>query len=207
MTKETREHLSSFMDGELAPDAARFVARRLGGDEALGDTWQRYHLIRDCLRQPGEGGTMMRLRIDAARLENAPQAAPQRRWLRPFGGMAVAASVALAAVLVTLQLGQVQQAEAPQPFTSPNPLQIAPASQAASFSADMSSEQQRLNRYLMQHKQAAGAVGQQGFVSVAPFIATVPVQIVVPDTAEAALEGDEEIPAAEAAQDSETDTR
>ena len=38
MTKETLEHLSSLMDGELSPEAGRFLARRMATDESLSLT-------------------------------------------------------------------------------------------------------------------------------------------------------------------------
>ena len=34
MSKETREHISSLMDGEISREASRFLVRRLGDDDA-----------------------------------------------------------------------------------------------------------------------------------------------------------------------------
>ena len=89
MSNETREHLSCLMDGELSSDAGRFVARRMGNDEALCDTWQRYHLIRDCLRRPGETVVLTQLSVDLDAAD-APEAMGARTagsglpgWLRP----------------------------------------------------------------------------------------------------------------------------
>jgi len=53
MSKESLEHLSSLMDGELSRETGLFLTRRLSSDEEMCDTWERYHLIRDCIRQPG----------------------------------------------------------------------------------------------------------------------------------------------------------
>jgi len=50
MSKESREHLSSLMDGEISKETGRFLVRRLGSDAELRMTWTRYHLVRDCLR-------------------------------------------------------------------------------------------------------------------------------------------------------------
>ena len=52
MSKETREHISCLMDGEVSREASRFLVRRLGSDIELSATWARYHLVRDCLRNP-----------------------------------------------------------------------------------------------------------------------------------------------------------
>ena len=52
MSDETvREQLSSLMDGELPPDSARFLSKRLGNDADLAATWERWHCARDILRQ------------------------------------------------------------------------------------------------------------------------------------------------------------
>ncbi len=53
MSKETLEHLSSLMDGEISREAGSFLTRRLFSDDAMCEKWERYHLIRDCIRQPG----------------------------------------------------------------------------------------------------------------------------------------------------------
>ena len=97
MSKETREHISSLMDGEISREASRFLVRRLGDDEQLCATWARYHVVRDCLRDP-EGGyaredLCSRVR-DAIEREAAP--APSRRigrgWLKPVAGVAIASA-------------------------------------------------------------------------------------------------------------------
>ena len=53
MSKESLEHLSSLMDGELSRETGLFLTRRLSADDEMCETWERYHLIRDCIRQPG----------------------------------------------------------------------------------------------------------------------------------------------------------
>ena len=58
MSKETLEHISSFMDGEFSRETGLFLTRRLSADEELTASWERYHLIRDCIRYQGrhQGG-------------------------------------------------------------------------------------------------------------------------------------------------------
>ena len=184
MSKETREHLSSLMDGELSPEAGRFLTRRLGADSELNATWQRYHLVRDCLRRPGQTVAYTRLSVDLDALDSEDRDAtndPARRpgvpaWLRPLAGTAIAASVAVAAVLVAVNLESPSPVPAAEPFASPNPTvrRQVPLSQPASY-------QQSMNRYLQRHSQVAGAVGQKGFVSPLPIVATVPEQVVEAD--------------------------
>lgn len=184
MTKDTLEHLSCLMDGELSTDAGRFVVRRAASDDSLGETWQRYHLIRDCLRRPGETTSLATLSIDPDQLDDELSAdhsvptRPESRWLRPVAGSAIAASVAAIAVAVTLNLNPAATPSTAVPFASPNSAGLAPISQPASFQTGNAANQQSLNRYLVRHKQAAGAVGQQGFVSFIPIVATAPVQMI-----------------------------
>lgn len=178
------------MDGELSRETSLFVTRRLSTDEALGASWERYHLIRDCIRQPGskQAVTGLRARIGASLSADAAPASrglAGRRWLKPVSGLAIAASVAVMAIMVTApQPGTVpaagaeaSTATANQPFVSPNALPVAPASQAASYE---SSDQ--LNVYLLRHNQVARTPGRQGFVSFVPIVAT---------PAEAAAEADD----------------
>lgn len=182
------------MDGELSPEAGRFLARRMGSEEALGATWQRYHLIRDCLRRPGESFALTRLHVDLESLDVDEETAPAAgmpRWLRPVAGSAIAASVAAAAVFLTLNLNTAPTVEGPEPFASPNPINRVPVSQPVSLNAGNS--QRSLNRYVLRHQQAAGAVGQQGFVALVPIVATAPVQVIepAPDNPEAPQPADE----------------
>ena len=179
MSKESLEHLSSLMDGELSRETGLFMTRRLSSDEALCDTWERYHLIRDCIRQPGSKQvvTGLRAKISASLdvVDSPVKSSWQnQRWLKPVSGLAIAASVALMAIVVTAP----QPAEVPgtsdpvisaaanQPFVSPNTLPLVPASQAVSYNSN------RLNAYLLRHNQMARTAGRQGFVSFVPIVAT-----------------------------------
>ncbi len=106
-TDETlREQLSALLDDELELDASRFLLSRLQHDQSLSRTLDRYQLIQQCLRQESLerlGDQRLRTRVRAA-LESTPQETPRKLarhgspWLRPLGGVAVAASVALMAI-------------------------------------------------------------------------------------------------------------
>jgi sigma-E factor negative regulatory protein RseA len=185
MSKESLEHLSSLMDGELSDEAGSFLIRRLSSDEAMCDTWERYHLIRDCIRQPGSKYFVTGMCAKLNTSLDAEQALPRsswrsNRWLKPVSGVAIAASVALLAIVVTApQPGELTgvgdtalSTPANQPFVSPNTLPLAPVSQAASFAPAQQSNSNRLNAYLLRHNQMARTAGRQGFVSFVPIVAT-----------------------------------
>lgn len=97
--------LSALMDGELAPDQARFLLRRLQHDGELADRWERWQLAGEVLR--GRAGVLLpdgfAGRVgEALRMEAVP-ATPVRRspgaW-RWGGVAALAASVAAVALML-----------------------------------------------------------------------------------------------------------
>jgi sigma-E factor negative regulatory protein RseA len=199
MSKESLEHLSSLMDGELSRETGLFLTRRLSSDEEMCDTWERYHLIRDCIRQPGSklAVTGLCVKVSASLdTEEAPTVSiwSNNRWLKPVSGLAIAASVALMAIVVTApQSGEVPatgdaalSTAANQPFISPNNLPLTPVSQAASYTPGSRVDSNRLNAYLLRHNQMARTAGRQGFVSFVPIVATPVVTV-----AEATEEGSE----------------
>lgn len=183
MSKESLEHLSSLMDGELSRESGLFLTRRLSSDEKMCDKWERYHLIRDCIRQPGSKQVVTGLRAGlkaSLQAEESPASSSwlNNRWLKPVSGLAIAASVAMVAIVATapqpvvMQTGEVTAQEAKaQPFVSPNTLPLTPGSQAASFAPAQQNQSNRLNAYLLRHNQMARTAGRQGFVSFVPIVA------------------------------------
>lgn len=104
MNQDIREQLSALIDNELDRDRTRFLLKRAEHDAALVALWQRWHLTGEVLR-----GAALPLRQDFlagihARLDDtqARSVAVSRRAdvLRWTGGFAVAASVALAALML-----------------------------------------------------------------------------------------------------------
>ena len=109
MSKETLEHISSFMDGEFSRETGLFLTRRLSADEELTGTWERYHLIRDCIRYRDRhhGGRIsvmdfsQRIRVALSEEAVTPsKGLSSKRWLKPVTGIAIAASVAAMALFV-----------------------------------------------------------------------------------------------------------
>jgi negative regulator of sigma E activity len=182
MNEETLEHVSSLMDGELSRETGLFLTRRICADGELTATWERYHLIRDCIRQPGGKFPLVDLSARMREALSGEEAAPvspwvSSRWLRPVTGMAVAVSVALMAIVTVgpdpLPQNPAESAgQVAQPFSSPNILPVVPRTQAASFSPQAQGRDARLNSYLLRHNQASGSLTAQGFIGFAPIVSS-----------------------------------
>ncbi len=192
MAKESLEHISVLMDGEFSRETGMFLARRLSSEEAMCEKWERYHLIRDCIRQPGGKQVVSGLceKFNASLDAEDTSVEPfgnTHRWLKPVAGLAIAASVALMAIVVTAppagtipgnSADATLASPANPPFVSPNTLSltpaIAPVSQAVSYASAQQANTSRLNAYLLRHNQTARTAGRQGFVSFVPIVATQP---------------------------------
>lgn len=104
MNEQIHEQLSALMDGELERDQARFLLKRVAVESELPLRWARYHVARHALRQQRLVPVSVHF-ADAvmARLEAEPAAMVHRgaSWLRWGAGSAIAASVAVAALVLT----------------------------------------------------------------------------------------------------------
>jgi negative regulator of sigma E activity len=109
MNEELDSQLSAMFDNELPAAECELLARRLSKDEELKGRWGRYAAIGATIR--AEGGVRLNsglaLRVSTA-ISSEPEvvAEPVREprkklasWWTPVAGMAVAASVAAAAIL------------------------------------------------------------------------------------------------------------
>lgn len=183
-----REQLSALMDGELPPDSARFLSKRLGNDAELVATWERWHCGRDILRQQGSLAPVdfcakVREAIEAEGTVPAMRvpAASGRLW-RGLAGGTIAAGVAAFA----LMLGQ--PAVAPQvntageatlvavaPVTTsdltPN-WRLSPVAYGQSVALAAPQLNSEFDRYFVEHGLANGTAGALGIVSYVPVVAT-----------------------------------
>jgi negative regulator of sigma E activity len=146
-----RRQLSAMLDGELSPDQARFMLRRLQHDAELAACWERWQVCGDVLR--GRGHAL--LPADFSRRVAEAIAAPaagvaaveanarvprrQHRVLH-WGGGALAASIALAALFMARPL---TDARAPgladagrSGATAPAVVQVAPPAVLADAGVD-----------------------------------------------------------------------
>jgi sigma-E factor negative regulatory protein RseA len=104
MTEANMQNLSAAMDGELSREELRFLLRRFDHDASLMQVWTRYHVVSQGLRRqlPALAGDGFALRVMAAIAgERTVAKSPRREWLRLSLGGAIAASVAVAALIVS----------------------------------------------------------------------------------------------------------
>ena len=199
MNEQIHEQLSALMDGELERDQIRFLLKRMTAGGELPLRWARYHVVRQTLRhqhlQPVSENFAEAV---MAQLEREPAASSSSRgvhpWLRWGAGGAIAASVAVAALVLTrpaveepiaangargvTQIASIRTAPAaatsaatrsvasdfPAPLLAPN----GPVETApASFGTDLvepAVTDPRLQSYLIRHYQATGTAGSSNFV-------------------------------------------
>jgi sigma-E factor negative regulatory protein RseA len=115
MTEQLRESLSALMDDEANEIELQRLLSQLGEDEALRQTWIRYHLARSVI----SGQPVGRLNLDISQQVSAaiagearPRAAVWQRMSRPIASLAVAASVTAVVVFGGQQLYQAGDPEA-----------------------------------------------------------------------------------------------
>ncbi len=167
MSDYKNEELSALIDGEYEGNNDK-VYDDLVRSEEMRDTWSRYHLIGDCLREqlPEKISSNISTAVFKT-LHNEPTVlAPQntkRFNLKPLAGFAIAASVAMAAVFTVQNSNEVNSVStspvlatnttAPQSQTYSFPdAQVLPASVRKSDTPEEVANQ-RLNNYLMNHNE------------------------------------------------------
>lgn len=138
-----QQQLSAMLDGELLPDQAKFMLRRLEHDQELAACWERWQVCGDILRGrhdallPADFSRRVANAIagedEVASTATSTEAAATRqpRWARWGGGVALAASVAVVALFVGRQASEIDPES-----TSAAPVQVV-ASTAQAPAASM----------------------------------------------------------------------
>lgn len=191
MTDQIREQMSALIDGELPRDQVDLLVRRMARDAELKRAFGNYVLAGEALRAPGSvlasRGFAARVsaaigdaEVGEAALPSAAERAPFH-WRRPAAAVAVAASAALAAVLLVRPDGG-----QPEQFAerSGAPLTLPVVSLPVGGSSPTPGENQRLAGYMVVHGQYATPIGRRAVWTNA--LATDPgIARITPGTAEA----------------------
>lgn len=185
MNESNKEQLSALIDGE---DDSSQTIDDLIHDQEMKETWSRYHLIGDCLRDNLPEGISNQVYNEVSQaLSNEPTVlAPQttkRFNIKPLAGFAIAASVAMAAVFSIQSNNQIAPAvnggspiaaattAQPETFDFSAP-QILPASVKMSDTPESIADQ-RLNNYLMNHNEYRSSNGMNGIL---PYVRMVTIE-------------------------------
>jgi negative regulator of sigma E activity len=136
MTEQINDQASAFVDDELSPEECAFFARRLERDEETRSKIMRYMATGAVLRKDLllADGDLLRRRINAS-LDGVtmPRATKHRRsfggFVKPLLGTGIAASVALAALVVLRGTDQLE----PEVFAGDVAIQSLRASEPPSY--------------------------------------------------------------------------
>lgn len=174
MNDALKMQISAFIDGELPANESELLLRRLSQDSAMRQQVAQYLTIGRLIRREQEvpGMGELRNRIAAALGEEPVEAVPapepaRRRYLKPAAGVAVAATVAVAALV---GLRQTELSEAPQrPVAS---VESAPPSAAESIGytepapAALSERPgETLMQYYLSHGATSADLGANGILT------------------------------------------
>lgn len=169
MTDQIREQISALIDGELPEDEVGLLVRRLERDEQLRSVFSRYVLAGEAVRSPGSPlasrGFPARVSAAIGEVAVAPNVRAdtpaRRRWYnRPAFATAIAASAAIAAVLLVgrgyQQAGQIAQDSLERVRDS-----FASLPAIGQASSPTPAHSQRLAGYLVAHGQFSNPIGRR----------------------------------------------
>ena len=182
MTEQELERLSALVDDELSPHDIAGEVRKLNLNEEARQRWSSYHLIGDAMRREvGPAYSTSLAQSISQRLQDEPVVmAPAalktkgsgRR--KAFTGVAVAASLAAVAMVMTPQLIN-QEGSAPQPVvaeqqqTEPRTYFVAQDGTRWELLKKPAVES-RLNNYLVNHQERSPSSNIKGIMPYATFV-------------------------------------
>ncbi|MET0065473.1 MAG: sigma-E factor negative regulatory protein [Candidatus Thiodiazotropha sp.] len=183
MTEQELERLSALVDDEIPLNEIPMEIKKLSVNSSTREQWSRYHLIGDVMR--GETGGQIAPGLAQAiseRIQDEPVVLAPGAFKRPaskrrhtYTGVAVAASLAAAAVVMVPQMINPEGSDMPQ--------QSVAASQASSphtlYVADDGTRwellkkpkvESRLNAYLVNHQELSPTNNMKGIMPFANFV-------------------------------------
>lgn len=182
MTEQEFERLSALVDDELPPNEIGGEIHKLTQSEGARQSWSRYHLIGDAMRReigsiydPGLAQSISRrLQDEPVVLAPAAIKGPGFSRLKTLTGLAVAASLAGVAVVLTPQMIN------PQGSASPPVLAEQPAAENTTYVLAQDGTrwemlkkpavESRLNAYLVNHQERSPSSNIKGIMPYANFV-------------------------------------
>ena len=184
MSEEDKERYSAWLDDEAEHDEVHSIAAEQ--NNAHFCTASRYQMIGDAMRGKVTDASMtdisasVRAAIsqepELAPAQSKPVRAPQREtrplfgglgaWLRPVGGLAVAATVAMVMV-VTLTEQPIDTSGTTASNVGQQPVISIPVSNPGTYNARIAQPAVNLNNYLRQHSEHAAQDTVQGLMPYA----------------------------------------
>jgi sigma-E factor negative regulatory protein RseA len=176
MNDSIREQLSAMADGEMEAEGTRFLLKRLERDSEFRGVWERYHLMRDCLRHQGTMAPPdfcagVSALIDAEEATSRRKPVARSSW-RGLGGAAIAAGVAAVALFGVRMtpvaeenaLGAANLAQtAPMTTSDLVPAwQLTPVADREQFLLVQRPIPSEIDGYFARHGEAAGGIGPLG---------------------------------------------
>jgi len=183
MTEQEFERLSALVDDELPSGEISGEIQKLFNSEQARASWSRYHLIGDAMRRemgslytPSLGQEISR-RLQDEPVALAPNAIKQPTSIsrKAWSGLAIAASVAALAVVMTPQLINPEGDTTPQQVAEVKPL---PQSNTLYVAQDGTrwdllkkpEVESRLNAYLVNHQELSPSSNIKGIMPYATFV-------------------------------------
>lgn len=179
MKEHIQNNISALVDDELELSELQHLTRELADSEELRRLWGRYQLIGDVIRgeriDPGVLVVAERVRDRLADEPNilAPGRGGELRvaWVKPIAGLAVAASVAAAVVVLTPRLPNPALPAAPAVVGINSAAAVAyPLRSGTHWDLGKPAVESKLNTYLVNHHRHAPAANMQGMLEYASFV-------------------------------------
>ncbi|MDX1454180.1 MAG: sigma-E factor negative regulatory protein [Gammaproteobacteria bacterium] len=170
MNEKILEQMSALADGELPDNEAELLLARIAREPALQHAWASFHLAGEALRgglaARHDAGFHARVMAEVADIQLQPARVSRwRRLAQPLAGVAVAASVALAAV-VMLQPADIEAPAEVVPTGAGNPASVPMlGAQQVDFTGVQSPEvQNKLRGYLLNHNEHTSTAPIRGLM-------------------------------------------
>jgi sigma-E factor negative regulatory protein RseA len=175
MSDEIREQLSALVDDELDDVERPLLLGRLERDRSLRQVLGRYQLIGEAMRGAGQVAALgVAERVKRALEQENPLPETDQdgtkaagfSWLKPVAGLAVAASVAVAALLVVTSIQQPAVDEQRRVASGENVVTPAPVNEEVWERIEPRIDK-RMAGYLVNHNEYAASRSVQG---VMPYV-------------------------------------